>query len=40
MPTYLRSFYFNQLIKVKKEENEEQKKAQQKVKRPQQSRFK
>jgi hypothetical protein len=32
MPTYLRNFYFNKLIELKKKEAEEHKKAQSKMK--------
>ena len=34
MPTYLRKFYFNKLIDLKKKEAEEAKKAQSKMKVP------
>jgi hypothetical protein len=34
MPTYLRKFYFNKLIEIKKKEAEEAKKAQSKMKTP------
>ena len=34
MPTYLRKFYFNELLEVKKKEAEEMKKAQSKSKTP------
>ena len=34
MPTYLRKFYFNKLLEIKKKEAEEAKKAQSKTKIP------
>ncbi len=34
MPTYLRKFYFNKLIELKKKEAEEAKKTQSKMKTP------
>ena len=34
MPSYLRKFYFNKLIELKKKEAEEAKKAQSKMKSP------
>ena len=34
MPSYLRKFYFNKLIELKKKEAEEHKKAQSKMKSP------
>ena len=34
MPTYLRKFYFNKLVELKKKEAEEAKKAQSKMKSP------
>jgi hypothetical protein len=34
MPSYLRKFYFNELLEVKKKEAEEMKKAQSKSKTP------
>jgi|TARA_R100000315_G_C5200800_1_gene118048 hypothetical protein len=34
MPTYLRIFYLNELKEIKKKENEEIKKSQPKVKKP------
>tara|TARA_R100000805_G_C3545683_1_gene59237 strand:+ start:27 stop:257 length:231 start_codon:yes stop_codon:yes gene_type:complete len=40
MPIYLRNFYYKQLVDIRKKENDEIKKAQQKSKPPMNPRFK